>query len=380
MGNMRIRVAAGALAVGLSCTAQAQKFELLNPLPGAQGGGPLCVSSAGTYAAGTCSFPNFESQPTYWNAGAVPAVVPMPPVKFNTALAYGITESGVVAWTANNPTGGGQTGYRSEIGGSFLALKGTATLPETNAAAISDDGSVIAGLCWKQSNQYAASRWDAGGNLELLPAPAGYTTGHYAHGLSGNGQVTVGKAWSATLGKSVGVRWNGTSVTTITHPSFGTLVEAEDADFDGDTVVGLGLVNDNSRAYRWTESGGTQILPMPSGGYNWSGATSVSGDGKWVVGYTSKPNGPSLGYIYSDAIGGMLLQDYLATVGVNVPAGWMIGETRGISTDGTTIVGSAFDPSGKKYGFRAVVPVPGTLVCVAAAGLCGTRRRRPQVG
>jgi probable HAF family extracellular repeat protein len=101
---------------------------------------------------------------------------------------------------------------------------------------------------------------------------------------------------------------------------------------DGEVVVGTTVVN--SRAYRWTSGGGTQMLPT-LGGVS-SSANGVSSDGSVVVGWANIADGTMRAFRWTQA-GGMVS---LGTLGGTS------SQAYGVSSDGAVVVGQAAGTDG----------------------------------
>lgn len=107
-------------------------------------------------------------------------------------------------------------------------------------------------------------------------------------------------------------------------------------------------------AYRWTKNGGMVGLgDLPGGAFN-SQALGVSGNGSVIIGLSSTNTGEEA--MAWDFVNRMRsIQDILDGLGVDV-SDWELTEARGISADGTTIVGTGFNPDGNKEVWIAVIP------------------------
>jgi len=113
-----------------------------------------------------------------------------------------------------------------------------------------------------------------------------------------------------------------------------------------------------------------------AGGSFSSLAFGVSADGATIVGRSRSASGNEA-FLWTEADGMQELDVVLAALGVDL-TGWTLREARGISDDGTTIVGYGTNPSGFTEAWIAVIPKPGTglLVMTGLLGLSARRRRR----
>ncbi|MCI0584352.1 MAG: hypothetical protein L0227_15935, partial [Chloroflexi bacterium] len=130
----------------------------------------------------------------------------------------------------------------------------------------------------------------------------------------------------------------------------------------GAVIVGASYGEHGLEAFRWTEAMGMVGLgDLPGGGFL-SRAYGASADGSIVVGEARRADG-SAAFIWDARHGMRSLQDVLVYVhGVEGVEGWMLGEARGVSADGTVIVGIGYSDS--RHAWRAVLP-PRCTVCPA---------------
>jgi probable HAF family extracellular repeat protein len=153
----------------------------------------------------------------------------------------------------------------------------------------------------------------------------------YAYDVSADGAVVVGHAYNVA-GQTRAFRWtaSGGMQNLGTLPG-GNWSWADGVSADGAVVVGWAHnAAGQPRAFRWTASGGMQNLGTLPGG-NWSWAYGVSADGTVVVGEARNAEWQWRAFRWT-ASGGM--QD-LGTLG-----GYWSG-ARGVSADGAVVVGWA---------------------------------------
>jgi probable HAF family extracellular repeat protein len=163
--------------------------------------------------------------------------------------------------------------------------------PFSQAEAVTDDGSVIAGSSSTAGGpnvMYRAVRW-LDGQIQDLGSFAGYPS--YATGMSNDGQVVVGGAVNAD-GYFRAFRWTQQSGIEYIASAESLGAFALDVSADGSVVVGtMYLPNNRQRAFRWTRQAGMQTVE------DWlrsrgavvpeditKNATGVSADGTAVVG------------------------------------------------------------------------------------------------
>ncbi len=195
---------------------------------------------------------------------------------------------------------------------SFTGLGITSPSGFANASASTPDGSAVVG--WHQSGgSNHGFRWTSAGGSEDI--------GSYATGISSNGSVVVGQmndnqasVWTSTTG-NVGIGFNG-----------GTTSFAWGVSSNGATVYGssYSTVTGKSSLFSWTNAGGMENLG--------------------TVGFT--PSAVSSNGAFTGYTGNYNSQAFLYTGGTTVPLGVLPGHAGsfgfGISSDGSTVVGSSF--------------------------------------
>jgi uncharacterized membrane protein len=314
------------------------------------------------------------------------------------------------------------TGWSSPSGTSFLWTRagGRQDLPTVagSSAAISGDGTTIAG----RAAGGVAFRYAGPGTYQPLPAPTGFAN-NQADGVSGDGSVVVGTGQSGSS-SAMAWRWTdgtGTQALGRTRPGHSASF-AQAVSRDGQTIVGWsGGGGAASEAWRWSAGAGMQaladhpgatasavasaitgdgsaiagrsgllgsppavwrgnelptILPTVSG---WGGLLphGISDDGTVVAGEGTNPNVEQEAWIWTPTRGSESLFSYLTSQGVSVPTGWRLASCTGMSADGRTFAGYAFNASQiREVGFVTTVPTPGALVTVCAAFLVTSKRKR----
>jgi len=176
--------------------------------------------------------------------------------------------------------------------------------PFTPVAAMSSAGSVLAGYAIGGSfPQHHAYRRVGSGPVQDLGALPNYPFSE-ARGISGDGSIVVGRS--------------------------------RDLQFDY-----LG------QAFRWTESGGMQGLGYLRPGGNFSRANGISRDGTTIVGVSQSggPGNPTEGFVWTQP-GGM------APLPLVPGATYPDSSARGVSADGSVIVGDGGTPSGFGHAVR----------------------------
>lgn len=244
------------------------------------------------------------------------------------------------------------------------------------ATAISDDGSVIAGLCVDASNNQEATFWpqpsDAIQELGYIPSTTQFGA---VLAASANGSVLVGYSGSEAFrwtqaGGLVGLGYLSASGS----PSS----DARAISADGSVIAGYSTTANGTEAYRWTQATGMVSLGDLAGGTDDSKAFGMSADGSELVGFGTSANGQEA-FIWDATNGMRSIRDILIADGINMD-GWSLTEATAISADGTTVVGYGIDPQGQTEAWSAIVPEPatGSILLIAGAGML-MRRRRTQI-
>lgn len=235
---------------------------------------------------------------------------------------------------------------------------------------ISSDGSTVVG--WTNLSGPPLSqrlwRWTAATGTTLLPKGLGYDL-QATRILSGDGRYVVsgGNRYDTIDGGTINVAsgsFTSPSVTSISN--------------DGKSMVGYmsGMrLPDGSYAnhsgFVWTELGGLEDLgSMP--GSRETFPRFMSGDGQTVLGWAD-------GYtcIWTHSTGMVDFNAYLASIGAST-----LGMTNlsfsGISDDGMTIAGMGYTAAGDFRGWVMNVPAPTSAMVLTLGGMCLSRRRREQ--
>ena len=249
----------------------------------------------------------------------------------------------------------------------------------SGATGISGDGSVIVGHGdTEQPGGQRAFRWTADGGIVSLGSLRGHEPdSSAATAVSHDGSVVVGRG-SPSLFSIEAFRWTaaggmiGLGFLPTDGYSYATGVSA-----DGSAVVGSSShLSDNGeggitviwQAFRWTARDGLVGLGTMSG-HESSEARGVSADGSVVVG----GGGPA--FIWDEAHGMRSLSDVLRDLGADL-SGWELHNATGISANGLTVVGTGTDPSGEPIGWIATIPEPVNLLLLTLPCLLLARRRR----
>lgn len=203
--------------------------------------------------------------------------------------------------------------------------------------------------------------------LGILPG----ASSSVAEGVSGDGSVVVG------LSSNRGFRWTAATGMQLIppQPNASFVRAARAVSPDGLSIVGysdLSTIPGGREAFLTTPGGTIGLGWLPYGGTApFSEALGVSGDGRFVVGYSS-----NIAFFWDASRGMRRLSDaLLADHGLNT-AGWSLGRATSISSDGMVICGNGLDPQGRQTGWVVVLPSPGASAFVLAGFAAASRRRR----
>ena len=196
-----------------------------------------------------------------------------------------------------------------------------------------------------------------------------------ANGISSDGSVVVG--WISQDAPFGGVtpieafKWTASEGTIglgfldPAHPASNALAIS----FDGNVVVGNSNVgsafNSHPEAFCWTQQEGMVGLGTLNPALNSSTtAWAVSGDGSIIVGEDNSPwprISKSEAFIWDDFHGMRNLQEVLENdYGLDLSS-WTLQAARGISFDGTKIIGYGINPSGHTEAWLVNIPEPSTV-------------------
>ncbi len=220
----------------------------------------------------------------------------------------------------------------------FLALSSTSGGWNTDARAMSADGTVIAGMAAKEGAVGQTFVWTDANGVETLGALPG---GDYslASAVSGDGRVVVGFSESSRGYEAF--RWTREAGFEALGDLPGGVFDshATGVSFNGTVIVGGGNATDvdyagGYEAFRWTQQNGMQSLGVA----DWadvSGARDVSGDGQTIL----------VGDTWGSLGAGNRYQSYLLRAGeppipINLPGPNIVANFgRSISRDGRVVVG-----------------------------------------
>jgi probable HAF family extracellular repeat protein len=198
------------------------------------------------------------------------------------------------------------------------------------ANALSTDGSVIVGKSMNNVWETQAFRWENGVIQELsLGGMSGEATG-----VSANGSVVIGASMNE-LGMTQAFRWENNTMQELSLGGFSG--EARALSADGSVVIGKSM-NDlgYTQAFHWKDD---IITELSLGGISGE-ATALSKDKSVVIG----KSGNSLGQTHAFRWENGHIQQ--------LSLGGTFGEAKAVSTDGSVVVGISEDESSYQQIFR----------------------------
>ncbi|AOJ62566.1 calcium-binding protein [Burkholderia ubonensis] len=225
------------------------------------------------------------------------------------------------------------------------------------------DGSRMAGHYFSADGRNAMFLWDVRSGFASL-TPTGDSAGQFlAMNQAGNAAAGFAGNVDGVYGTRAFLWTENAGVRLL--PTLGTKETVLDIAYgvsdDGRTIVGTSDTGrmltapygpiPESRAVRWTDGGdAVQSLGVLDGD-DYSSATSISADGRVVIGESgnSQRGGPSRIYIWTQQSGMRSLDALLAAAGISVGTLNLTGLI-GASPDGQTITGQGYredDPDGK---------------------------------
>ena len=346
------RLAPLALSCGVAwatSVATAQSFSGLGFLPGGTESYARDVSGDGSVVVGYGFIPPGNSPTTgfrafrWTSAGGMENLGTLPGGTYSAGRAVS-ADGSVIVGHSGVPVGSFEFAHASRWTGGVMTDLGTLGGNNSTAYGVSDNGSVVVGYSYLASGFTRAFCWTGGVMTNLGTLPGAGWVSSVAYGVSGNGSVVVGYCNKPQANSNCAFRWTNGVMINLGTLKKGMFSEAWAASANGSVVVGTSDSSNGSRAFRWTGGVMTNLGTLPGQPYSYGRA--VSGDGSKVVGYSSDGSEytvPASGsvlstgraFLWTAALGMVDLNTYL---GVD-PAHWTLREARGISADGSTVVG-----------------------------------------
>jgi probable HAF family extracellular repeat protein len=269
-------------------------------------------------------------------------------------VAYGVSGNGAtVVGESGNLASSTKLAFRWTAASGLVALAPLAGGNGTSSASgISADASVIAGVSGSPTGDQAVI-WNASGEPRGLGAlvEGGQSE---ANAITPDGTVVVG-ASAVSPPRVMAFRWEAGTMVGLGDVEGGIRFNiARAVSANGRVVVGEAyLPGDFISAFSWTAESGMVALPGYNPDDSTRGALGVSSDGSIIVGFGQDTSGQAAAYW--DATGIHRLQDRLAALGAPV-AGWQLQRATAITPDGTSIVGFGISPTGELMAWIAVLP------------------------
>jgi uncharacterized membrane protein len=318
-------------------------FQGLGFLPGGFAVGASAISADGSTIVGGANYGNGTKEAFRWTSNlGWQGLGDLPDALFYSE-AYGVSADGstVVGEGFNNQL---YQNFRWTIN---LGMQSLGTLRAYSlASGVSADGSIVVGTDSDSDYTHSnAFRWTANLGIQHLGMPPGYVNSSAA-AVSGDGTIIAGTAGSSG---NEAVRW----IAGLGMQGLGFLPgysnpqsSSAGISSDGTTVVGAAGSPGFAQAFRWTADTGMQPLGFLPG-YQYSFARAVSGDGSVVVG-TASNDSPRINeaFLWTSTEGIQSIRDLLSEAGIDM-TGWTLQGATGISADGSIIVGGGINPAGK---------------------------------
>ena len=295
------------------------------------------VSADGSLIVGYATGSDGTARAVTWTSGAgIVRLGSLGGGEFSGAL--GVSADGSVIVGASRYTNANSLvhPFRWTAAGGMVDL-GTLGGNGGTAWATNADGSVVVGESNTSSNNVHAFRWTLAGAMSDIGTLGGNTS--HAYGVNADGTIVVGQTDTAG-NTSRAFRWNAATNTMVDLGTFGGRDSGAWAvNGDGSVVVGWALnAGGISRAFRWT-SASNALVDLGTLGGSASQAYAVNTDGSVIVGTASAANGLPRAFRWTQATNTMVsVDDWLRSQGVSLPAD-ITQEARGVSADGTVIVG-----------------------------------------
>ncbi len=247
----------------------------------------------------------------------------------------------------------------------------------SRALGVSGDGSVVVGWADDVNGDQHAFRWtQAGGMINLGNLGGGQS---WANGISADGLVAVGSSYLANHDERA-FRWTQGGGMIDLGTLDGSESWANAVSANGSVVVGGAMLSGNAsyQAFRWvlgatadgstsfdtTGSSGGAMVSLGTLGGTFSTANGVSADGSVVVGWADAASGNTYAFrwVLGAAADGTTSFDTTGNSGgAMIDLGTLNGDAsaqstaRGISGDGSVVVGEANDANGDTHAFRWVL-------------------------
>lgn len=336
-----------ALAIAMTATANAQvSFEGLGDLPGGTVSSyAQAISSDGTTVVGN-STTDAGQRAFRWTESTAMGDLGSLSGASGESFAYGVSADGSVIVGQSDDPGFARRAFRWT---DSLGMTGLDDLAGGNsnciAYSVSGDGSVIVGM-GRSGTVDEAVQWVNSPTPERIHIYSGLYSYSGAIAVSGDGAVVAGVGNSPdNPGYQAFIWLGGGGMDLGVLPGAYSYSFAYDLSDAGDVAVGWSLDSTfNIRPFRWDIDNGMTAIPgLPQ---EYMGiARGVSADGSIVVGSDYTDSG-QFAFLWTEESGTVAINDFLSANGVE-PLGWKLTEAVGISADGACIVGNGFNPAGR---------------------------------
>ncbi len=283
--------------------------------------------------------------------------LPQPPgITEGLISAWGVSEDGQTVLMTTDSSSDRQRSWIL-LGSAITALT-TPGADSVWAWDLSSDGRVAVGTM-RVDGIEEGFRWTAETGLVGLGSvdgepPSGNSLST-AEGVSDDGDVIAGRA-SQPTNTFTAARWTAkTGFVPLTSDS--TIMQALAVSRNGQAVVGSFNSSAIRFAFLWTpENGIVQLPSLPDDTENHYSAWAVSDDGAIVAGWKIFGVPTAEAIVWDSVRGAIRLRTLLERdFGLDLE-GWQIYSVYDMTSDGTTMVGYAEDPTGLRQAYRAYVP------------------------
>jgi uncharacterized membrane protein len=312
-------------------------------LPGTDTANAVAINSTGGFATGSscrspCGADGHGSYGLRWTGTTQVPLGLIPGGVFSVSAGINSSGSIVVGKVTYEPTVVHYQAFRwvqtSPSSGQMVGLGFAQGDTDSNAAAVSTDGSTVVGSSWGTTHGMSAAIWTPSGNMQRLPMLKGTSGDEVAIGISSDGLVIVGSISDSRA--QTGIVWLGLNRDAqglgLLPNDTGNSAAAVSA--NGLVIVGQSSSQNSTQAVRWSQAGIPEALGLPaSGSRPASWAAAVNDNGTVIVGNST--DGP---FRWTAIDKFQSLKTLLMRAGVDV-SNWVLGWATGVSADGTVIVG-----------------------------------------
>ena len=219
-----------------------------------------------------------------------------------------------------------------------------------SAWGISGDGEMVVGLFWSTEGGAHASSWTSGGGIVDLGSQAPGKSSR-ANMVNFDGSVIVGHSANPVWGGEMPTVWEDGIMTVLTPDTYGGTLGAVTS--EGTMVAGNYYDSDTDKvpAAIWikTESGWDRntlgILPGSAPVYGRAYPNDICDDGSIVVGDNFFSMTTLTGFVWTSEMGFMSGADYIASLGLEMPPGFVISSMSTVSQNGNVLGGYGYDGS-----------------------------------